>query len=118
MVNPNHLESNNRFTHTDVLIAFFAFLGTPKFWGVEGDPERPRWIEPGQSRTFFSRHFQTYNEFVGITPGHEIVGSIVEGDSDTLATRGLTMGDRVTVEQIIPWWAIILLCFEREGLVA
>lgn len=28
---------------------------------------------------------------------------IAEGDPDTLATRGLKEGDRVTVEQIVPW---------------
>lgn len=59
--------------------------GAPKFWGIEGDPNRPRWIEPG------------------ITPGHEIVGTIVEGDGPALAQRKVELGDRVTVEQIVPW---------------
>lgn len=63
----------------------FSQTGTPKFWGVEGDPNRPQYVTPG------------------ISPGHEVVGTIVEGDSDSLKVKNVTLGDRVTVEQIVPW---------------
>jgi threonine dehydrogenase-like Zn-dependent dehydrogenase len=39
---------------------------------------------------------------VGITPGHEICGSIVAGDDEGLKLHKVQMGDRVTVEQIVP----------------
>lgn len=62
-----------------------VFSGSARFWGVEGDPNRP----PSIGR--------------GVTPGHEIVGVIADGDPDTFATRGFKLGDRVTVAQIVPW---------------
>ena len=58
-----------------------CFHGAPKFWG---DENRPAWAQ------------------TGVSPGHEFVGVLVDGDEGGLAARGTALGDRVTCEQIVP----------------
>ena len=60
-----------------------CYQGAAKFWG---DDSRPAWAE------------------TDVIPGHEFTGRIVEID-DTAATRwGVSVGDRVVSEQIVPCW--------------
>ncbi|WP_341853838.1 alcohol dehydrogenase catalytic domain-containing protein [Brachybacterium sp. GPGPB12] len=58
-----------------------AYAGAAKFWG---DENRDRWVEPG------------------IIPGHEITGTVVQGSDEILAHHGVSVGDRIVVEQIVP----------------
>ena len=58
-----------------------AYAGAAKFWG---DENRDRWVEPG------------------IIPGHEITGEVVSGSEEALAHHGVSVGDRIVVEQIVP----------------
>ena len=58
-----------------------AYAGAAKFWG---DENRDRWVEPG------------------IIPGHEITGEVVQGSQEALARHGVSVGDRIVVEQIVP----------------
>ena len=58
-----------------------AYAGAAKFWG---DENRDRWVEPG------------------IIPGHEITGEVVTGSAEALAHHGVSVGDRIVVEQIVP----------------
>ncbi|SOC87729.1 Threonine dehydrogenase [Curtobacterium sp. 314Chir4.1] len=60
-----------------------CYHGAAKFWG---DENRPAWAEKDR------------------IPGHEFVGTIVAGDDDTLAKRGVSVGDRIACEQIVPCW--------------
>ena len=60
-----------------------CFHGAAKFWG---DASRPAWAE------------------TGVVPGHEFVGRIAEVDDDTAQRRGVSPGDRVLSEQIVPCW--------------
>ncbi|PFG65438.1 threonine dehydrogenase-like Zn-dependent dehydrogenase [Propionibacteriaceae bacterium ES.041] len=60
-----------------------CYHGAAKFWG---DENRDRWVTPP------------------VTPGHEIVGTIVRGDDEALAKHGVALDDRVAVEQIVPCW--------------
>lgn len=58
-----------------------CFEGAAKFWG---DEHRPAWAEGGA------------------IPGHEVAGVIVNIDVSAAEKRGLKVGDRVVVEQIVP----------------
>ena len=58
-----------------------CYHGAAKFWG---DDNRPAWAQ------------------TGVTPGHEFVGRIVSGDDEGLALHGVSVGDRVACEQIVP----------------
>jgi len=58
-----------------------CYHGAAKFWG---DANRPAYVQ------------------AGITPGHEILGRIVAGDATAYDHHGITLGDRITVEQIVP----------------
>ncbi|WP_226354819.1 MULTISPECIES: alcohol dehydrogenase catalytic domain-containing protein [unclassified Pseudonocardia] len=58
-----------------------CYHGAAKFWG---DENRPAWAQ------------------TGVTPGHEFVGRIVSGDDEGLALHGVSVGDRVACEQIVP----------------
>lgn len=58
-----------------------CYHGAAKFWGDEN--RAPYVTAP-------------------VTPGHEIVGSIVQGDDEALAKHGIAVGDRIVVEQIVP----------------
>ncbi|MFL0456621.1 zinc-binding dehydrogenase [Brachybacterium paraconglomeratum] len=58
-----------------------AYAGAAKFWG---DENRDRWVEPG------------------IIPGHEITGTVVQGSDEILAHHGVSVGDRIVIEQIVP----------------
>ena len=60
-----------------------CYHGAAKFWG---DEHRPAWAE------------------TGVVPGHEFVGRVVELDETAAARWGVTVGDRVTSEQIVPCW--------------
>ncbi|WP_265443188.1 alcohol dehydrogenase catalytic domain-containing protein [Flexivirga meconopsidis] len=60
-----------------------CYHGAAKFWG---DQNRPAWAQ------------------TGVTPGHEIVGTIVQADAAATARHGIEVGDRVVVEQIVPCW--------------
>lgn len=60
-----------------------CYHGAAKFWG---DDHRPAWAQ------------------TGVTPGHEIVGTIVVADDAAIAHHGVEVGDRVAVEQIVPCW--------------
>ncbi len=60
-----------------------CFHGASKFWG---DADRPAWAE------------------TGVVPGHEFVGEIVALDDDAFARWGVSAGDRVVSEQIVPCW--------------
>ncbi|GKV71922.1 erythritol/L-threitol dehydrogenase [Pseudarthrobacter phenanthrenivorans] len=58
-----------------------CYHGAAKFWG---DENRPAWAQKE------------------VTPGHEFVGTIVSGGEAALAHHGLTLGDRIACEQIVP----------------
>ncbi len=60
-----------------------CYHGAPKFWG---DANRPAWTE------------------TQVIPGHEFVGTIVELDDAAAERWGVTVGDRVVAEQIVPCW--------------
>ncbi|MCT1356486.1 zinc-binding dehydrogenase [Rothia kristinae] len=64
-----------------------CYHGAPKFWG---DENREQWAQEG------------------ITPGHEITGTIVRGSQEALELHSegvpytLQLGDRIVIEQIAP----------------
>ena len=58
-----------------------CYHGAAKFWG---DENRPAWAQEG------------------ITPGHELVGTIVEAGDAALAHHGVAVGERIACEQIVP----------------
>lgn len=58
-----------------------CYHGAAKFWG---DENRPAWVQRG------------------ITPGHELVGTLIAGDDEAAAQHGVSIGDRVACEQIVP----------------
>ncbi|GAA2094623.1 erythritol/L-threitol dehyrogenase [Microlunatus panaciterrae] len=60
-----------------------CYHGAAKFWG---DENRPAWAE------------------TEVIPGHEFVGTIVQLDETAAARWGVTVGDRVVSEQIVPCW--------------
>jgi threonine dehydrogenase-like Zn-dependent dehydrogenase len=60
-----------------------CYHGAAKFWG---DDLRPAWAE------------------TETVPGHEIVGQVVVGDAAGEERWGVSEGDRVVVEQIVPCW--------------
>jgi threonine dehydrogenase-like Zn-dependent dehydrogenase len=60
-----------------------CYHGAAKFWG---DDNRPAWAESE------------------VIPGHEFVGVIVQLDDEAAARWGVTVGDRVVSEQIVPCW--------------
>ncbi len=60
-----------------------CYHGAAKFWG---DANRPAWTE------------------TQVIPGHEFVGTIVELDGAAAERWGVTVGDRVVAEQIVPCW--------------
>lgn len=58
-----------------------CYHGAAKFWG---DENRPAWVQRG------------------ITPGHELVGTLIAGDAEAELRHGVSVGDRVACEQIVP----------------
>jgi erythritol/L-threitol dehydrogenase len=60
-----------------------CYHGAAKFWG---DENRPAWAE------------------TMVIPGHEFVGEIVALDEEASERWGVTVGDRVVSEQIVPCW--------------
>ncbi|MBD7995674.1 alcohol dehydrogenase catalytic domain-containing protein [Arthrobacter sp. Sa2CUA1] len=58
-----------------------CYHGAAKFWG---DENRPAWAQEG------------------VTPGHELVGTIVEATDAALAHHGVKVGERIACEQIVP----------------
>lgn len=60
-----------------------CYHGAAKFWG---DANRPAWAE------------------TEVIPGHEFVGEIVQLDDEAAERWGVTVGDRVVSEQIVPCW--------------
>ncbi len=60
-----------------------CYHGATKFWG---DDQRPAWAE------------------TEVIPGHEFTGMVVELDEQAAVTWGITIGDRVVSEQIVPCW--------------
>jgi erythritol/L-threitol dehydrogenase len=60
-----------------------CYHGAAKFWG---DENRPAWAERDR------------------IAGHEFVGTVVAGDEEAFAKRGVTVGDRIACEQIVPCW--------------
>jgi erythritol/L-threitol dehydrogenase len=60
-----------------------CYHGAAKFWG---DENRPAWAE------------------TQVIPGHEFVGEIVALDDEAAQRWGVTVGDRVVSEQIVPCW--------------
>jgi threonine dehydrogenase-like Zn-dependent dehydrogenase len=60
-----------------------CFHGAAKFWG---DASRPAWAE------------------TEVIPGHEFVGEVVQLDAAAASRWGLSVGDRVVSEQIVPCW--------------
>ncbi|MDN5763452.1 MAG: alcohol dehydrogenase catalytic domain-containing protein [Microlunatus sp.] len=60
-----------------------CYRGASKFWG---DDTRPAWAE------------------TEVIPGHEFVGTIAQVDDEASQRWGVTVGDRVTSEQIVPCW--------------
>lgn len=60
-----------------------CYHGAAKFWG---DENRPAWAERDR------------------IAGHEFVGTVVAGDDAALAKRGVSLGDRIACEQIVPCW--------------
>ncbi|MBD8586027.1 alcohol dehydrogenase catalytic domain-containing protein [Frigoribacterium sp. CFBP 8766] len=60
-----------------------CYHGAAKFWG---DENRPAWAERDR------------------IAGHEFVGTVVSGDDAALAKRGVSLGDRIACEQIVPCW--------------
>lgn len=61
-----------------------CYHGAAKFWG---DENRPAWVESP------------------VIPGHEFVGRVVQLDDAAADRWGVSVGDRVTSEQIVPCWA-------------
>jgi len=57
------------------------YHGAPKYWGDETHPPLVQ---------------------VGITPGHEFVGVVVEAGEGALGHHRVAMGERITAEQIVP----------------
>lgn len=51
---------------------------------------------------FTGRYHRANTPQFGLIPGHEIVGTVVEGHPDTLRRWGLAVGDRVAVEPNMP----------------
>jgi threonine dehydrogenase-like Zn-dependent dehydrogenase len=60
-----------------------AYHGAAKFWG---DANRPAWTESM------------------VIPGHEFTGTVVQIDEEAATRWGVTVGDRVVSEQIVPCW--------------
>jgi threonine dehydrogenase-like Zn-dependent dehydrogenase len=60
-----------------------CYHGAAKFWG---DENRPAWTE------------------TGVVPGHEFTGRVVGIDAEATARWGVSEGDRVVAEQIVPCW--------------
>lgn len=60
-----------------------CYHGAAKFWG---DENRPAWAE------------------TEVIPGHEFVGEVVSIDREATERWGVTVGDRVVSEQIVPCW--------------
>lgn len=60
-----------------------CYHGAAKFWG---DENRPAWAERGR------------------IAGHEFVGTVVSGDDEAFNKRGVSIGDRIACEQIVPCW--------------
>ena len=60
-----------------------CYHGAAKFWG---DSNRPAYVE------------------TPVVPGHEFAGEVVELDDAAAARWGITVGDRVVSEQIVPCW--------------
>jgi threonine dehydrogenase-like Zn-dependent dehydrogenase len=60
-----------------------CYHGAAKFWG---DENRPAWAERDR------------------IAGHEFVGTVVAGDDQAFTKRGVTIGDRIACEQIVPCW--------------
>jgi erythritol/L-threitol dehydrogenase len=60
-----------------------CYSGAAKFWG---DGTRPAYVE------------------TPVVPGHEFTGEVVELDDEAAARWGITVGDRVVSEQIVPCW--------------
>jgi erythritol/L-threitol dehydrogenase len=60
-----------------------CYHGAAKFWG---DSSRPAYVE------------------TPVVPGHEFAGEVVELDDAAAARWGITVGDRVVSEQIVPCW--------------
>lgn len=58
-----------------------CYHGAAKFWG---DENRPAWAQKE------------------VTPGHELVGTIVEAEDSALSHHGVAVGDRIACEQIVP----------------
>jgi threonine dehydrogenase-like Zn-dependent dehydrogenase len=60
-----------------------CYHGAAKFWG---DEVRPPYAE------------------IGAVPGHEFVGEVVDLDEEAASRWGVSIGDRVVSEQIVPCW--------------
>ena len=60
-----------------------CYHGAAKFWG---DENRPAWAE------------------TEVIPGHEFVGEVVVLDEEASERWGISVGDRVVSEQIVPCW--------------
>jgi len=60
-----------------------CYHGASKFWG---DDSRPAWAE------------------TEVIPGHEFCGTVVQLDEAAREHWGITVGDRVVAEQIVPCW--------------
>jgi erythritol/L-threitol dehydrogenase len=60
-----------------------CYHGAAKFWG---DENRPAWAQ------------------TEVIPGHEFVGEVVALDEEATQRWGVTVGDRVVSEQIVPCW--------------
>jgi erythritol/L-threitol dehydrogenase len=60
-----------------------CYHGAAKFWG---DASRPAWAEHD------------------VIPGHEFVGTVVALDTEASERWGVSVGDRVLSEQIVPCW--------------
>jgi threonine dehydrogenase-like Zn-dependent dehydrogenase len=60
-----------------------CYVGASKFWG---DETRPPWAE------------------TEVIPGHEFVGVVVDLDDEAAQRWGISEGDRVVSEQIVPCW--------------
>ena len=60
-----------------------CYHGAAKFWG---DQTRPAYAEKGA------------------VPGHEFVGEVVDLDHEAARRWGVSVGDRVVSEQIVPYW--------------
>jgi erythritol/L-threitol dehydrogenase len=60
-----------------------CYHGAAKFWG---DENRPAWAQ------------------TEVIPGHEFVGEVVALDAEATQRWGVSVGDRVVSEQIVPCW--------------